>query len=133
MSCCQSKSKVALIAALVLMGSAAAHHNAFLPRGFSTERLLSVDEVHRHCSDDDKIYMRGRLTRYFGDEDYEFTDLFGNTIEVELDDDEDWSHISKDQLIDIFGKVDRDLFKIKIEVKGARPVAEDESQSAGLE
>ncbi len=131
MSCCHFMSKVALIAALVLTGSAAASHKSFAPRGFSAEHLLSVDEVHRRCSDDEKIYMRGRLTRYFGDEDYEFTDLFGNTIEVELDDDKDWSHIRKDQLIDIFGKVDRDLFKIKIEVKRARPVAEDENQSAG--
>lgn len=84
--------------------------------------MNSVDEVYRACHDDDWISLKGRLTRYFGDEDYEFTDEFGSTIEVELDDDRDWSYISKDQKIEIFGEVDRDDFRVKIKVEGARPL-----------
>ena len=53
---------------------------------------------------------------------YEFTDEAGDTIEVELDDDRNWSNISKDQLIDIYGEVDKDLMSINIDVKRAVPV-----------
>ena len=51
---------------------------------------------------------------------YVFADSTGR-IEVELDDDRDWSFIRKDQPITIFGKVDRDRHSISIDVKDARP------------
>ena len=57
---------------------------------------------------------------YLGHDRYEFADDTGR-IEVELDDDRDWSHISKDQQITIFGKVDREHRYVKIDVKDARP------------
>ncbi|HIV15960.1 MAG TPA: NirD/YgiW/YdeI family stress tolerance protein, partial [Candidatus Avisuccinivibrio pullicola] len=65
---------------------------------------------------------RGRLTNYLGKDMYEFTDEAGDTIEVELDDDRNWSNIAKDQLIDIYGEVDKDLMSINIDVKRAVPV-----------
>lgn len=98
------------------------HHG---PRGFNNykyQNINGISEIYKHCHDKEKITLRGRLTRYFGDDDYEFTDNFGDTIEVELDDDKDWSYLAKDELIEIFGKVDRDDFKIKIDVKDAKKV-----------
>ena len=49
---------------------------------------------------------------------YEFQDETG-TIKIELDDDQNWSHIQKDQLIDIHGEIDRDANSIKVDVKDA--------------
>lgn len=91
-------------------------HN--MPHGFINH--YSVIQVQRDARDDQIVMLRGRLTNYFGDDIYEFTDTQGNSIEVELDDDQNWSFIEKDQLIDIIGKVDKDYFKVKIDVKDAR-------------
>ena len=47
--------------------------------------------------------------------------MSGDTIEVELDNDRNWSYLKKDELIDLIGRVDKDMFSIKIEVKKAYP------------
>ena len=67
------------------------------------------------------VTLKGRLTNYLGDDRYEFTDVNGDRIEVELDDDHDWSNIAKDQLIEIVGEVDKDLMSTSLEVKRAAP------------
>lgn len=118
----------ALMLAVTLSGTAlAGDHHRNGPGGFGFgsyhhQGITCVNDVHRYCGDDDYVLLRGSLTRYFGDDDYEFTDERGDTIAVELDDDENWSHISKDQLIEIYGEVERDDFRVKLEVKSARPV-----------
>ena len=110
---------------LLIVGSASAgmhdrfHHG---PRGFGHERLMSISEVQSNAKDGQMVFLQGRLTKYFGGEDYEFTDHSGDTIEVELDDDRDWSYLKKDELINLIGKLDKDMFSIKIEVKKAFPV-----------
>lgn len=96
-------------------------HNA--PRGFEDDLFLtSIDAIKRDGRDDAMVLLRGRLTKFYGDENYEFTDINGDTIEVELDDDDYWSNIYKDQLIDIMGKLDVDLFNIIVKVKKAAPI-----------
>ena len=70
--------------------------------------------------DDQRVTLNGKLTDYLGHDRYVFADSTGR-IEVELDDDRDWSFIRKDQPITIFGKVDRDRHSISIDVKDARP------------
>ncbi len=95
------------------------HHG---PRGFQRQQITSIADIKRSGVDDEYVVMRGRLTKYYGDEMYEFMDLSGDTIEVKLDDDEDWSYLSKDQLIDILGKLDVDLFSLEVDVKRAVPV-----------
>ena len=92
------------------------------PAGFEGNRIDSVAAVKDRAHDDQKVTLRGRLTNYLGKDMYEFTDEAGDTIEVELDDDRNWSNIAKDQLIDIYGEVDKDLMSINIDVKRAVPV-----------
>lgn len=99
-------------------------HHRGMPRGFEVRQLNTIDAIKRQGEDDEYVVLRGRLTKYYGDEKYEFTDLSGDTIEVKLDDDEDWSYIAKDQLIDILGKLDVDLFSLEVDVKRALPVAD---------
>lgn len=110
---------------LLICGAASAgmhdrfHHG---PRGFGHERVMSINEVQSSAKDGQMVFLQGRLTKYFGGEDYEFTDFFGDTIEVELDDDRDWSYLKKDEPINLMGLLDKDMFSIKIEVKKAFPI-----------
>lgn len=91
------------------------------PQGFTAPAAPnSVRDVINQAYDDQRVVLTGKLTNYLGHDRYEFTDNTGR-IEVELDDDRDWSFIRKDQLITIFGKVDRDRHSINIDVKDARP------------
>lgn len=90
------------------------------PRGFGNE-LNTVAAVKKNASDDQHVTLTGRLVNYLGHDRYEFADNTG-TIEVELDDDYNWSMIAKGQLIQIFGTVDRDFFFTSIDVKRAIPV-----------
>lgn len=91
------------------------------PQGFSAPATPnSVRDVINQAYDDQRVTLNGKLTDYLGHDRYVFADSTGR-IEVELDDDRDWSFIRKDQPITIFGKVDRDRHSISIDVKDARP------------
>lgn len=90
------------------------------PQGFANNNFNTVRAVLDNARDDQYVTLTGRLTNYLGHDRYEFTDNTG-TIEVELDDDKNWSHISKGQLIVINGEVDKDFMSIKIDVKSAQP------------
>lgn len=92
------------------------------PQGFNNAAPNTVATVKSNAYDDQIVTLQGRLTKHLQKDHYEFTDLEGNTIEVELDDDHDWSNIAKDQLIEIVGEVDKDLLSISIDVKRAVPV-----------
>lgn len=110
---------VALSLVVFGIGSAVAKgswHTA--PRGF--DQVRSISDIQAHCSDDQEVQVQGRLTNYLYKDFYEFTDEQGNSIEVELDDDIDWSPVHKDQLITIYGEVERNLFKLSIDAKGYR-------------
>lgn len=91
------------------------------PRGFANSEFKNTADVKKNARDDQYVTLTGRLVNYLGHEKYEFADESG-TIVVELDDDYNWSHIAKDELIQIEGKVDRDFFSVKIEVFRARAV-----------
>lgn len=95
------------------------HHG---PRGFGSEEIMSVGDIHAKAQDGQMVFMQGSLTKYFGGENYEFTDLSGNTIEVELDSDRDWSYLRKDEPIHVVGKLHRNMFSIKVDVKKAFPI-----------
>lgn len=93
------------------------------PAGFANNQAPNtVAGVLSNAYDDQVITLRGRLTNYLGEDRYEFTDEQGGKIEVELDDDQNWSNISKDQLIDIIAEVDKDLMSTTLDVKRAVPV-----------
>ena len=91
------------------------------PAGFNNQAPTTVKGVLKSAYDDQIVTLKGRLTNYLGDDRYEFTDVNGDRIEVELDDDHDWSNIAKDQLIEIVGEVDKDLMSTSLEVKRAVP------------
>lgn len=91
------------------------------PQGFANSTFKNTADVKKNARDEQHVVLTGRLINYLGDEKYEFADESG-TIVVELDDDYNWSHIAKDELIQIEGEVDRDFFSVKIEVYRARAV-----------
>ena len=86
------------------------------PQGFEQTALGTVAAVKKDARDDQWVTLRGRLVDYLGHDKYEFADSTGS-IEVELDDDRDWSYISKGELIELSGKVDKDLLSMKVEAK----------------
>lgn len=92
------------------------------PQGFDNQAPTTVAGVLKSGYDDQIVSLQGRLTNFLGDDRYEFTDMNGDRIEVELDDDKNWSNISKDQPIIITGEVDKDLLSTTIEVKYAEPL-----------
>ena len=92
------------------------------PQGFSLTTLESIEEVHKNSYDEQLVVLRGRFTRQVTHDKYEFTDEKGNTIVAELDDDKNWSHVAKDALMDILAEVDRDRYKVELEVLEAKPV-----------
>ena len=93
---------------------------ATAPQGFSAAAAtnMTVANVIANGTDEMDVTMRGRITKMLGQDKFIFEDETG-TIVVELDDDKDWSHIQKDQLIDIHGEIDRDANSIKVDVKDA--------------
>lgn len=90
------------------------------PQGFQDIQVTSIEALRANGYDDQYVSLVGRLTTYLGDDKYEFRDNTG-TVVVELDDDRTWRHIQKDQLIQIYGKLDKDWDKMEIEVKKAHP------------
>ena len=91
-------------------------------QGFSLTTLKSIEEVRKNSYDEQLVVLRGRFTRQVTHDKYEFTDDKGNTIVAELDDDKNWSHVAKDALMDILAEVDRDRYKVELEVLEAKPV-----------
>lgn len=91
------------------------------PQGFNNS-VQTVNDILSKGYDDQPVVLRGRLTAYLGKDHYEFTDLNGDRIEVELDDDFNWGQFSKDQLIDLYGDIDKDFFTTTVDAKGARAV-----------
>ena len=94
--------------------------SATAPQGFSAAAAtnMTVANVIANGTDEMDVTMRGRITKMLGQDKFIFEDETG-TIVVELDDDKDWSHIQKDQIIDIHGEIDRDANSIKVDVKDA--------------
>lgn len=107
-----------LIAGAVCVSTAAfagGHHYRGGPQGFANNPS-TVSAVEKDAYDDQIVVLRGRLVNYLGHDRYEFADETGS-IEVELDDDRDWSYISKDEYIELVGKVDRDFLSTSIDAK----------------
>lgn len=92
------------------------------PRGFDNE-VNTVAAIKKNGTDDQFVTLTGRLVNYLGHDRYEFADNTG-TIEVELDDDQNWSNISKGELIQVQGKIDRDFLSTTVELYRARPVSQ---------
>lgn len=113
---------ISAAAAAVMMFCATAqagnHHFRNGPQGFQNQAPTTIASVIQNAYDDQYVTLQGRLVAYLGHDRYTFQDATG-TIEVELDDDYDWSYISKDELIQITAKVDKDFWKTELDVKQA--------------
>ena len=92
------------------------------PQGFANASPNTVAQVLANGRDDQVVTLTGSLTNYLGDDRYEFTDVAGDRIEVELDDDRNWSHIGKDMPIRITGEIDKDLLSTSLDVFDATPL-----------
>lgn len=108
------------------------HNECNGPRGFNN-LLTSITQIQNKGKDNQYVKLNGRLTNYLGDDCYEFVDGQGNAIEIEIDDDIDWSSVHKDQLIEICGKIDKDLFVLKIEAKSFRLLEIPQNHNQHLE
>lgn len=100
------------------------HHHEHIfnaPRGFD-EQVLTIAEIKKNAKDDDMVLVSGRLTRRIQGDKYELTDDNGDTITVELDDDQNWSHLAKDMPILVYAEVDKDLMSLELEAVEARPL-----------
>ncbi len=96
--------------------------NSNMPGGFGNGiRTVTVADIKNNAKDDETVFLKGRLTKFLGDERFEFTDLKGDTIVVKLDDDHNWSNINKDMPIEIEAEVDKEFMDLKLEVRCARP------------
>ncbi len=92
------------------------------PRGFGLEtKEYTVKQILSDGKEDEIIRVKGRLTKYLGEEKFELTDSNNDTIIVELDDDRNWDYIEKDMPIEIIAKIDDEKVTKILEVKFARP------------
>ena len=69
-----------------------------------------------------KKTLRGKFTGHIKGDKYVFTDTEGNSIKAELDDDKDWSMITKDAPVEIRAEVDKDWNSTELEVISAQPL-----------
>ena len=93
-----------------------------MPRGFVEDQTLStIKAILENGKDDEQVRVKGKLTKYLGDENFEFQDNENNTIVVELDSDRNWSYLEKDMPIEIVAKIDEKKSGKILEVQCARP------------
>ena len=78
--------------------------------------VMTVEQVQT-LGDDMPVVMEGMITQAMGDEKYTFQDSAGNTIIVEIDD-EDWNGLKPNPtaMVVITGETDRDDNTIEIDV-----------------
>lgn len=79
------------------------------------ETILTVEQVN-DLRDDTIVIIEGNIVKSLGDEKYLFKDSTGS-IKVEIDD-EDWGGqaIRPEDVVKIYGEVDRGIFKVEIDV-----------------
>lgn len=90
------------------------------PQGFSLNEVSDIATLKKNAYDDQLVTLKGRFTKQLTKDKYEFTDVKGQTIVVDLDDDKNWSHIRKDALVEILAEVDKDFMNIELDCINAR-------------
>ena len=92
------------------------------PAGF--EKKLNIIAIRdlKNEKDEEIVRVKGKVTKYFGEDKYEFTDENGDTIEIELNRDKDWSFVHKDDTIVVIAQYDKQFFSAdSLDVKCALP------------
>ena len=90
------------------------------PQGFTLQKMNSIAQLKKEAHDDQLVTLQGRFTKQLSKDKFEFTDAKGDTIVVELDDDQNWSHVQKDALMEITAEVDKDFTSLKLDVMEAK-------------
>ena len=94
--------------------------NPGAPQGFDLQKMQSVADLKKNAKDDQVIRLDGRFTAQLSKEKFEFTDVKGDKIVAELDDDQNWSQVHKDALMEIVAEVDKDFVSIELDVIDAK-------------
>ena len=92
------------------------------PKGFDAAPLTTVAALLDSAKDHQIVTLRGKFTDHIKGDKYVFTDEKGATIKAELDNDKDWSMITKDAPVEIRAEVDKDWNSTKLEVISAKPL-----------
>ncbi|CAK7045458.1 MAG: Protein YgiW [Desulfovibrio sp.] len=92
---------------------------------------FSTVEQAKKLRDDTAVALRGNIVRHLGKDKYEFQDHTG-TVTIEIDD-KDWRGVTVEpgDTVEIFGEVDRDLTRMKIEVDRIVKVAPKPAPKTG--
>ena len=90
------------------------------PQGFTLQKMNSIAQLKKEAHDDQLVTLQGRFTKQLSKDKFEFTDAKGDTIVVELDDDQNWSQVHKDALMEIVAEVDKDLMSMELEAIDAK-------------
>lgn len=85
-------------------------------------RLVTIAQIKASSRHKDLVYLKGRFTKNLCCETYEFTDLAGDTIGARLNDDVNWSHVRRDDLVEIMAKVNTKRKVPELDVQVARPM-----------
>lgn len=92
------------------------------PQGFTLQKMNSIAQLKKEAHDDQLVTLQGRFTKQLSKDKFEFTDAKGDTIVVELDDDQNWSQVHKDALMEIVAEVDKDLVSMELEAIDAKRI-----------
>ena len=79
-----------------------------------------IAQLKKEAHDDQLVTLQGRFTKQLSKEKFEFTDVKGDKIVAELDDDQNWSQVHKDALMEIVADVDKDFVSIELDVIDAK-------------
>ncbi len=92
------------------------------PQGFEkTINLMAVSDL-KNAKDAELVRVKGKVTKFLGDEQYELTDENNDKILIELKNGRDWSFIHKDDPIELIAKYDKNFFSADLlEVQCALP------------
>lgn len=71
-------------------------------------KAMKISDINNLELGGNLVLVRGRITGFIGDDKYNFMDDTGSLV-LELDDDKPWSHIAKDQLIEVVGKTQKHI------------------------
>lgn len=90
------------------------------PQGFTHQKMASIEQLKSEAKDDQIVVIDGRFTKQVKKDKYEFTDAKGDTILVDLDDDQNWSHVKKDTLMELTAEVDKDFTSMELDAIEAK-------------
>lgn len=105
--------------AALFLATAVYAQEGFRGPGVDREQTVTVKQA-ADMADDTRVVLTGNIVRSLGDEKYIFNDATGE-IKIKIDR-KVWQGVSVEESdpVEISGKVDKDLFKTKIEVKRIR-------------